>query len=296
MARARSRIEALRPGTYIVTFSLAGFSPVRREGIELSGSFIATVNADMRLGSLEETVTVTGASPVVDVQSATRQRVLDSEVISSVPSGRLHTSLAVLIPGVSSNQQDVGGSNIGQFAPSLTIHGSRATDTRFTIGGLSPANGEGGGQSVNYTPNMSSTQEMTIDTSGWSAEEITGGLKINLIPREGGNTFSGTFYAWGANSALQSTNYTPELTARGLGQPDSLVSSYDVNPGLRRTDTSRQVVVLFGRALEQSHEHRRWRVSSQPECRSARPVVVYSRPEQPAWRKQYLLPQRQLCA
>ena len=226
------RIEALRPGIYTVTFSLAGFSPVRREGIELSGSFVATVNADMRLGSLEETVTVTGASPVVDVQSATRQRVLDSEVISAVPSGRLHTSLAVLIPGVSSNQQDVGGSNIGQFAPSLTIHGSRATDTRFTIGGLSPANGEGGGQSVNYTPNMSSTQEMTIDTSGWSAEESTGGLKINLIPREGGNTFSGTFYAWGANSSLQSKNYTPELAARGLGQPDSLVSSYDVNPGL----------------------------------------------------------------
>jgi hypothetical protein len=226
------RIEALRPGAYAITFSLAGFSGIRREGIELSGSFVATVNVEMRLGALEETVTVSGASPVVDVQSATRQRVLDSEVIAAVPSGRLHTSLAVLIPGVASNQQDVGGSNIGQFAPSLTIHGSRATDTRFTINGLSPANGEGGGQSVNYTPNMSSTQEMTIDTSGWSAEESTGGLRINLIPREGGNVFSGTFYAWGANSSLQSTNYTPELKARGLGQPDSLVSSYDINPGV----------------------------------------------------------------
>ena len=227
----RTRIEALRPGTYTITFSLSGFSATRREGIELSGSFVATVNAEMRLGTLEETVTVSGASPVVDVQSATRQRVLDSEVIAAVPSGRLHTSLAVLIPGVASNQQDVGGSNIGQFAPSLTIHGSRATDTRFTINGLSPANGEGGGQSVNYTPNMSSTQEMTIDTSGWSAEESTGGLRINLIPREGGNVFSGVFYAWWANSSLQATNYTPELKARGLAQPDSLVSSYDINPG-----------------------------------------------------------------
>ena len=225
------RIEALRPGTYTVAFALAGFSSIKHDGIELGGSFVATVNVEMRLGTLEETVTVSGASPVVDVQSATRQRVLDADVIAAVPSGRLHTSLAVLIPGVSSNQQDVGGSNIGQFAPSMTIHGSRATDTRFTIDGLSPANGEGGGQSVNYTPNMSSTQEITIDTSGWSAEESTGGLRINLIPREGGNTFSGTFYAWGAHSSLQSTNYTSELAARGLGQPDSLVSSYDINPG-----------------------------------------------------------------
>lgn len=226
------RIEALRPGTYSVTFSLSGFNAVRREGIELSGSFVATVNVEMRLGALEETVTVTGASPVVDIESTTRQQVLDAEVIATVPTGRLHTSLAVLIPGVTSNQQDVGGSNIGQFAPSMTIHGSRVTDTRFTIDGLSPANGEGGGQSVNYTPNMSSTQEMTIDTSGGSAEATTGGLRINMIPREGGNTFSGTFFAWGANSSMQSSNYTSDLKARGLGQPDSLVSSYDINPGI----------------------------------------------------------------
>jgi hypothetical protein len=226
------RIEALRPGTYSVTFSLSGFSAVRREGIELSGSFVATVNVEMRLGALEETVTVTGVSPVVDIESTTRQQVLDADVIAAVPTGRLHTSLAVLIPGVTSNQQDVGGSNIGQFAPSMTIHGSRVTDTRFTIDGLSPANGEGGGQSVNYTPNMSSTQEMTIDTSGGSAEATTGGLRINMIPREGGNTFSGTFFAWGANSSMQSSNYSSELKASGLLQPDSLVSSYDINPGV----------------------------------------------------------------
>src|SRR5262245_20910722 len=67
------RIEQLRGGTYTVTFSLTGFSTVRREGIELSGSFSATVNAELRLGAVEETVTVTGESPVVDIQSSQRQ-------------------------------------------------------------------------------------------------------------------------------------------------------------------------------------------------------------------------------
>ena len=82
------RIEDLRPGTYTVSFSLTGFSAYRREGIELTGSFTATINADMRLGTLEETVTVTGESPIVDVQSARRQTVAVNDPVSSMPSRR----------------------------------------------------------------------------------------------------------------------------------------------------------------------------------------------------------------
>ena len=87
------RIENLRPGVYSVTFGLAGFSGVKREGIELSGTFVATVNAEMRVGAVEETVTVTGASPVVDVQSANRERVLTAEVINNAPVNRYPPSL-----------------------------------------------------------------------------------------------------------------------------------------------------------------------------------------------------------
>ena len=225
------RIEALRPGSYVVTFSLAGFSTVRREGIELTGTFVASVNVEMRVGAIAETITVTGEAPVVDVQSTTTQRVMDKDVIDAIPSGRLQNSLAVLVPGVTTNQQDVGGTNIGFISPSLSIHGARSSDTRFTVGGLSPASGEGGGQFTAYQPNMSSAQELTIDTSGASAEEATGGVRINLVPREGGNRYSATFYAWGANSSFQGSNYTDELKQRGLPNPDALVSSYDVNPG-----------------------------------------------------------------
>ncbi|MEQ1573681.1 MAG: carboxypeptidase-like regulatory domain-containing protein, partial [Vicinamibacterales bacterium] len=82
------RIVDLRPGTYSVTVTLPGFSTVRREGIELTGNFTATINAEMRVGSLEETITVTGASPIVDVQSTAQQQVLGKDVIDNIPSSR----------------------------------------------------------------------------------------------------------------------------------------------------------------------------------------------------------------
>jgi hypothetical protein len=224
------RIEALRPGVYALTFSLAGFTTVRREGIELAGTFVATVNADMRVGALEETVTVTGATPVVDVQSTTQQRVLGKDVIDAIPTGRLANSLATLIPGVTTNLQDVGGTDFGFIAPALSVHGSKSGDFRLTVEGLSPASGEGTGQFSAFLPNTSSVQEMTIDSSAASAESGQSGLKVNLIPREGGNVFSVTFFGAGAWSALQADNTTPELRARGLRAPNTLIKTYDVNP------------------------------------------------------------------
>jgi hypothetical protein len=92
------RIENLRPGEYSITFTLAGFSNVRREGLALTGSFVATVNAELRVGALQETITVTAETPVVDVQSTMRQRVLDHEVIDAIPTGRTDKNLAALVP------------------------------------------------------------------------------------------------------------------------------------------------------------------------------------------------------
>jgi hypothetical protein len=131
------RIESLRPGPYTVTFTLPGFSTVKREGIELTGTFVATVNADLRVGSIAETITVSGETPVVDVQSTTRQRVMDREILDQIPSGRTQYNLGVLIPGVVlTGGQDVGGSG-GQTAfPALGIHGSKASDSVETMGGM----------------------------------------------------------------------------------------------------------------------------------------------------------------
>src|SRR5262245_56822620 len=95
------KIVDLRPGTYTLTFALPGFSTVKRDGVELSGAFTATVNADLRVGAVEETITVSGETPIVDVQSTTRQQVLDHGVIDAVLTGRLVQNLGVLLPGVS---------------------------------------------------------------------------------------------------------------------------------------------------------------------------------------------------
>jgi hypothetical protein len=105
------QIIDLRPGVYEVTFSLSGFSTVKREGLELAGSFTATINVEMKVGSVTETVTVSGESPIVDISGTAQQRVIPKEVVDAIPAGRSHQQLAVLIPGVTGTNPDVGGSN-----------------------------------------------------------------------------------------------------------------------------------------------------------------------------------------
>lgn len=101
------RIENLRPGAYTVTFSLAGFSTVRREGLELAGSTTFTINADLRVGTLEETITVTGESPIVDVQTAQRQSVVARDVITALPTAGGYSSILSLAPGIVGGSQDI---------------------------------------------------------------------------------------------------------------------------------------------------------------------------------------------
>ena len=225
------RIENLRPGTYTVTFTLPGFSTVKREGIELTGAFVATVNADLRVGSIEETITVSGETPVVDVQSTTRQRVMDREILDTIPSGRTQYNLGVLIPGVvMTGGQDVGGSG-GQTAfPALEIHGSKASDSVETMGGMSiSVLNTGSHQPVRMNP--AGTQEIVLDTASGDAEYTVGGVRINRIPREGSNTFNATFFGALANGGMQGNNLTQKLRDRGLGQADSINTNWEANVG-----------------------------------------------------------------
>jgi hypothetical protein len=228
------RIENLRPGTYSVTFALAGFSTVKRDAIELQGSFSASINVDMRVGEIVETVTVTGESPIVDVQNTTQQRVLSHEVIDVIPTGRSDKNLATLIPGVSiagAINQDVGGTQ-DQVSSQLTVHGSRGTDQRLTQNGVSLGITANGANTLIVATNLSAYQEVTIDTGAVSAELPTGGVRVNYIPKDGGNRLSGTFVFGFGNGAMQSDNFSDELKAAGLGTPTALKRSYDYNPGL----------------------------------------------------------------
>ena len=231
------RILDLRPGSYTVTFTLTGFSTVKREGIELTGSFTATVNADMRVGAVEETVTVTGETPIVDIQSTTREQSITHDVIDTIPTGRLAQNLAVLLTGVSVGggltlngvgTQDVGGTS-GNAVAQLAAHGSRSLDQRTSVNGLSVML-SAGANNTPYVANMGSTQEVTIDISGVSAEAAEGGVRVNLIPKEGGNSFKGSMFASFANESMASSNFTDDLIARGFSTPNSIKRVADLNP------------------------------------------------------------------
>jgi len=231
------RIVDLRPGAYTVTFTLPGFSTVRREGIELTGSFVATINVDMRVGALTETITVTAETPTVDVQSATRQRVMDTEVIESIPTGRNTFALGVLVPGVIAQNaggtlvQDVGSARI-DAALGLAIHGSRQSDQTILFNGVSTSAQASSGYATRTTFNPIAVQEVTFDYSAVNAEVGQGGVRINMIPKDGGNIFAGTFHVNFATPGMQASNLSDKLRQAGLGAPDRLRTNWDVNAGV----------------------------------------------------------------
>jgi len=225
------RIENLRPGTYSVTFTLSGFSATKREGIELTGSFTASVNADMRVGAVAETVTVTGETPVVDVQNAQRQTVLSKDILNAIPTAGSYNAVLVLVPGLFGGQQDVstGPCNSCTFsAHGAILSGGRAnSEARLLLDGLSIAVPQAGG--TNYLTDTRNSQEVNFTTSGSTAEVESGGPVMNIIPRAGGNSLSGNAFGSWANDKLQGSNYTPELQAAGLAAPNPLVKLYDFN-------------------------------------------------------------------
>ena len=129
-------IQDLRPGTYSVTFTLPGFNTVKRDGIELTGSFIATVNADLRVGGVQETVTVTGEAPVVDVTSARTEQTIDGKTVAEIPTSRLYSSLTQLVPALNVQGNDVGGSQGNVFSV-FQIHGGRRNEGQVLVDGMS---------------------------------------------------------------------------------------------------------------------------------------------------------------
>src|SRR5581483_48817 len=177
------RIEDLRPGTYSITFTLPGFNTVKREGIELAGSFVATINAEMRVGAIEETITVTGETPIVDVQSTARQRVLDKQVLDVLPSGRTMAALGALTPGVTGGSTDVGG-NLGDGVSAGGLRVRGVGDSRMLMGGVTANTSY---RVLTGAYNLAAYQEVVVDTGGSGAEQEEGGVRMNVIPREGGN-------------------------------------------------------------------------------------------------------------
>ena len=228
-----------------MTFTLPGFSAVKREGVQLTGTFTATIDAELRVGALQETITVSGESPIVDIQSANKQRVIDRDLIDKLPAGRSPFAQMALIPGVTvpAANQDVGGATQLSGAITMQVHGSTGASQSLMENGLStaalisPANSQ-------ITFNMAASQEIAVDYSGAGADTAGGGVRMNVIPREGGNTFNGVLFMNGTSEGLGSSNFTP--AAEGCRTPHAEQDPQHVRlqSGVWRPAAPRQSLVL----------------------------------------------------
>ena len=215
------RIVALEPGAYTVTFTLPGFSTLVREGIELATGFAANVDAEMAVGQLAETITVTEASPIIDVQSIEQSAAIDRDIFESLPTARQYDSLALLIPAMNiaggattSLSADTAGIS-GEGRNRMSIHGSNQNDAEIQLDGMDVSSPSYDG-APHFTPFDTGIAEFVYDYSGNSAEVETGGVRLNMIPKEGSNTFSGSLRLDGTHSAWLANNVGQDLLDLGI--------------------------------------------------------------------------------
>jgi len=226
-AQGRYAIVDLRPGLYKVTFTIQGFSTFVQDGVDLPSDFTATVNAEMRVGAVEESVTVTGDAPMVDVQNAQRTTVLTRQLLDAVPVPRMYQAEGALAVGTKVSDQNVGGAR-SAVNPRLTAHMSVTKDTTIDVDGMKMNTLVGGGDS-HPDHNDAMSQEITVQTAALGAEVSAGGPHLNLIPREGGNSVSGATYFGYTGKSFQTDNLTADLIQRGLKTPDAVDKIFDVN-------------------------------------------------------------------
>src|SRR5688500_13622733 len=230
--RGLYRIVNLPPGTYSVTFALPGFNQVKRDGIELTGSFTAQSDAELAVGGLTETITVSGTSPIVDVQSIRRQTTISNDVLTSIPTARSWAATALLIPGIVTIG---GGPPDVQVTPQMTVFGGaggRNNEGRMQVDGLNTGAGLGGSGVSTYVADISNAQEVVTTTSGGVGEVEVGGPSLSIIPRSGGNTIRGAAYLSGVGGGMVGSNYTDALRTAGLTTPGKLLKQWDFTFGI----------------------------------------------------------------
>ena len=220
------RVTGLNPGTYSLTFRLTGFNIVKREGIELSGTATLTIPVDMRVGALEETITVTGESPVVDVQTTQRETVLSADVVAAIPGNRSVGTLLNAVPGLIVNDGALAAS------PTMTFFAARGgpiNEGRMAINGMTVAAPFNGGGVSTYILDSVNVDEVTVAVAGGLGESDIGGPVMNLVPRSGGNAFRGQGFINNAGDWSRGDNLNDELRAVGLTETPGIIGSYDVS-------------------------------------------------------------------
>ena len=229
------RITDLPPGTYALTFSLPGFTTVKRDGLAVSGSGVIPVSIDMRVGTVQETVTVSGQAPLVDTQTVRREVVLNNETLSTLPATRGYGSALAAVPALNIGGVAGAGATTAPTTPTMmffTAHGGASGEGRIMTNGLTVAAPFGGGGVSDVTYDSANSEEMQVLISGGLGEAETGGPSINIIPKSGGNEFRGSgFYSTSGDWAV-ADNLDDSLRRVGITQPPTLRSNWDVSGSL----------------------------------------------------------------
>ncbi len=228
-ATGQYRIPDLPPGTYRIAFTLTGFTTVVREGVELTGGGVMTIGADMQVGSLQESITVTGESPVVDVQTARTQQVISGEVLRALPASRGYGNYIAAVPALQATGFGGGAQPTTNF---FSARGGRSNEGLIQIDGMNVGGPSNGGGVSGYMYDMSTSSEVQVSISGGLGEADRGGPAFNIIPKTGGNTFSGNAFGSFAGSWGQSSNIDDELRALGFGDLPALIKNWDTSASL----------------------------------------------------------------
>ncbi|MBI1874138.1 MAG: carboxypeptidase regulatory-like domain-containing protein, partial [Acidobacteria bacterium] len=193
------RFPAVPPGDYKIVYELAGFSVVTREGIRVGIGFTATVNAEMKIGTLQESVTVSGESPVVDVTSTTTSTAFDYQRLASLPNARDFWTILAAAPAVQVQRIDVAGSAAGTQT-GYFAYDTKSQQHRPMVEGIVNTEGTGG---AGWYYDYGSIDEVNVGTATHTAETPTPGVVSQFIAKSGGNTYHGRVYADYQNEDIQ---------------------------------------------------------------------------------------------
>ncbi len=223
------RFLRLPVGTYVLKFSLTGFGPLERANVEISSGFTATINAELALGALQETLTVTGESPIVDVRTTTQQFVMSAEVIDTIPSSRNVMDLGKFMVGYSTSRPEVGGSAMSLAGTGWQIHGSRGSDRTYYRDGIPTFSYFSNGDAAMSYGGAGNVDEANYQTVALPAWIPIGGISMALATKSGGNDLSGTVFSSGFTKGMQSSNLDDELRARGVRATSGGSKGYDID-------------------------------------------------------------------
>jgi hypothetical protein len=208
------RFPGLPPGVYTLTFELSGFNTLKREGIQIALGFTATVNVDLKVASLQETVTVTGDSPVIDTSTTRVQQNFKLESLNETPNARDMWSLLAITPSVSMSRIDVGGNRAGtQTGYAAYGYSGQA---RVLVEGINTTEGTSG---AGFYFDYGSFEEAFLGTTAQGAEMPTPGVQSAFLGKSGSNRFSGELYKDFENNSMQTDNIAGKLPSQFAFSP-----------------------------------------------------------------------------